>query len=201
MAREVAAREPGLIILGLHVGQDNGLDLLRDLRSHSDVPVIVLTGRRYDESDWVVGLELGADDYLIKPFSLRELLARARAKLRRLDSSRDPMRSERKRDRAKFGDWQLDRRTRRLINGGGETVALTKGEWGLLLAFLESPQRPLTRGYLLQATRIHQDLVCRAIDVQVFRLRRKLEADPSSPRLIQTERGVGYVFASPVKWL
>jgi two-component system, OmpR family, response regulator len=199
MARHFAEREPHLVILDLRLGQDDGLDLLRDIRSRSDVPVIISTGDRRDEIDRVVGLELGADDYLTKPFSLRELLARVRAVLRRWEtrfavSQRDP-----ERGRCRFGGWQLDRRTRRLTDPEGALVALTKGEYALLIAFLDAPQRPLSREHLLQATRVHEDVFDRSIDVQILRLRRKLETDPSAPRIIQTERGVGYVFALPVK--
>src|SRR6185369_3000820 len=103
--------------------------------------------------------------------------------------------------RCRFGTWQLDRRGRRLTNVAGEPVALTKGEYALLIAFLDAPQRPLSREQLLQATRVHEDVFDRSIDVQVLRLRRKLEQDPSTPRVIQTERGVGYVFAVPIERL
>ncbi len=200
MARELATHPPSLVILDLRLGQDDGLDLLRELRTRSDVPVIITTGHRRDEIDRVVGLELGADDYITKPFGLRELLARVRAVLRRRTSGPAPAQPDQGRNRAKFGNWQLDKRSRRLINAQGEPLALTKGEYTLLVAFLEAPQRPLSREHLLQATRIHEDVFDRSIDVQILRLRRKLESDPSAPRLIQTERGVGYVFALPVQW-
>jgi two-component system, OmpR family, response regulator len=187
-----------LVILDLRLGQEDGLDLLREVRSSSDVPVIIITGHRRDDIDRVVGLELGADDYLTKPFNLRELLARVRAVLRRFESGRAPMR-EPERGRWRFSGWQLDRRTRRLTDPDGAPVVLTKGEYTLLVAFLEAPQRPLSREHLLQATRVHEDVFDRSIDVQILRLRRKLERDPSAPRVIQTERGVGYVFAVPVE--
>jgi two-component system OmpR family response regulator len=147
----------------------------------------------------VVGLELGADDYLTKPFGLRELLARIRAVLRRRATGRIASQREAEQGRCRFGGWQLDRRARRLTDAGGVQVVLTKGEYALLIAFLEAPQRPLTREHLLQATRIHEDVFDRSIDVQILRLRRKLETAPSVPRIIQTERGVGYVFALPVE--
>jgi DNA-binding response OmpR family regulator len=196
-----AESEPDLVILDLRLGQDDGLDLLRDLQSRSDIPVIITTGHRRDEVDRVVGLELGADDYITKPFSLRELLARVRAVLRRRASSRTTTRRESERGCARFGAWQLDRRRRRLVNAAGTPVPLTKSEYALLVAFLEAPRRPLTREFLLQATRVHEDVFDRSVDVLVLRLRRKLETDPSAPRLIQTERGVGYIFALPVEWL
>jgi two-component system, OmpR family, response regulator len=197
MARQLADGDPSLVLLDLNLGQDSGLDLLRDIRSGSDVPVIIITGERRDEIDRVVGLELGADDYLTKPFGLRELLARVRAVLRR-ETRRAALRDQ-ARGRCRFGGWQLDRHSRRLTNPDGAPVALTKSEYAVLIAFLDAPHRPLTREHLLQATRVHEDVFDRSIDVQILRLRRKLEADPSAPRVIQTERGVGYVFALPVE--
>jgi len=203
LARHLAEDEPSLVILDLRLGQEDGLDLLRDIRARSDVPVIITTGHRRDEIDRVVGLELGADDYVTKPFSLRELLARTRAVLRRRDGGRTAAAESQAREsestRSRFAGWQVDRRTRRLTDPRGAQVALTKGEYALLIAFLDAPQRPLSREYLLQATRIHEDVFDRSIDVQVLRLRRRLEADPSAPRIILTERGVGYVFALPVE--
>ena len=191
--------EPSLIILDLRLGQDDGLDLLREIRSNSDVPVIITTGHRLDEIDRVVGLELGADDYVTKPFGLRELLARVRAVLRRHELGRLARSRETQRGGYKFGSWTLERQNRRLLTADGTQVTLTKGEYSLLVAFLEAPQRPLTREQLLQATRIHEDIFDRSIDVQVLRLRRKLETDASAPRVIQTERGVGYVFTLNVE--
>ncbi len=199
VVRQFAMDEPNVVILDLRLGQEDGLDLLREIRSRSDVPVIITTGHRRDEVDRVVGLELGADDYVTKPFGLRELLARIRAVLRRRETSRLASQREATQGRCRFGTWQLDRRARRLTNSVGEPVTLTKGEYGLLLAFLDAPQRPLSREHLLQATRVHEDVFDRSIDVQILRLRRKLEIDPSAPRIIQTERGVGYVFALPVE--
>jgi two-component system OmpR family response regulator len=188
-----------LIILDLRLGQDDGLDLLREIRSRSDVPIIITTGHRPEEIDRIVGLELGADDYIVKPFSLRELLARVRAVLRRQEIGRAARARDPERGGYRFDGWQLERRGRRLVDRNGTPVPLSKGEYGLLLALLEAPQRPLTREHLLQATRIHDDIFDRSIDVQILRLRRKLEIDPGSPRLIQTERGVGYIFALPVE--
>jgi two-component system OmpR family response regulator len=197
----LANEEPSVVILDLRLGQEDGLDLLREIRSHSDVPVIITTGHRRDEIDRVVGLELGADDYITKPFGLRELLARIRAVLRRREAGQTAVPRDQKRRRSRFGNWQLDRRSRRLGDSSGVPVSLTKGEYALLVAFLDAPQRPLSREHLLQATRIHEDVFDRSIDVQVLRLRRKLETDPSAPRVILTERGAGYVFALPVETL
>jgi DNA-binding response OmpR family regulator len=201
MAERLAENEPDLVILDLRLDQEDGLDLLRELRSHSDVPVIITTGDRRDEIDRVVGLELGADDYVTKPFSLRELLARIRAVLRRRETGRLAPPRDPARGRCRFGGWQLDRRARRLTDPNGNQVALTKGEFALLVAFVDAPQRPLTREHLLQATRVHEDVFDRSIDVQILRLRRKLEIDASAPRIIQTERGIGYVFALSVERL
>jgi two-component system OmpR family response regulator len=199
VTRHFAAADPGLVILDLRLGEEDGLDLLREIRSRSDVPVIITTGHRRDEIDRVVGLELGADDYMTKPFGLRELLARIRAVLRRREAGHVASHREAERGRCRFGGWQLDRQTRRLTDANGDLVALTKGEYALLTAFLDAPQRPLSREHLLQATRVHEDVFDRSIDVQVLRLRRKLETDSNAPRIIQTERGIGYVFALPVE--
>ena len=201
MVRLFAAGEPDLVVLDLRLDQEDGLDLLREIRTCSDVPVIITTGDRRDEIDRVVGLELGADDYVTKPFSLRELLARIRAVLRRQEAGRAASPRDAERGRYGFGGWQLDPRNRRLTDPSGTEVPLTKGEYALLTAFLDAPQRPLSREQLLQATRLHEDIFDRSIDVQILRLRRKLEADPSAPQIIRTERGVGYVFTLPVERL
>jgi DNA-binding response OmpR family regulator len=198
MARQLGGSDVNLVVLDLRLGEEDGLDLLRQIRSKSDVPVIIITGHRRDDIDRVVGLELGADDYLTKPFNLRELLARVRAVLRRFDVGRAAPRDS-ERGRFMFCGWQLDCKIRRLTDPAGAAVTLTKGEYALLLAFLNAPQRPLSREHLLQATRLHEDVFDRSIDVQILRLRRKLERDPSAPRVIQTERSVGYVFAVPVE--
>jgi len=199
MVDHLGGAEVNLVILDLRLGLEDGLDLLRKVRLSSEVPVIIITGHRLDEIDRVVGLELGADDYLTKPFNLRELLARVRAILRRFDVGRAAPPRDPERGRFRFSGWQLDRRSRQLTDPSGVPVALTKGEYAMLLAFLEAPQRPLSREQLLQATRVHEDVFDRSIDVQILRLRRKLERDPSAPRVIQTERGVGYVFAVAVE--
>jgi two-component system, OmpR family, response regulator len=197
----IARTTPDVVLLDLRLGQEDGLDLLREIREHSDIPIIIITGHRRDEIDRVVGLELGADDYVTKPFGLRELLARIRAVLRRRETGQAAGQRDTEKRRYRFGGWQLDRRQRRLTNSAGEEVALTKGEYALLIAFLESPRRPLSREQLLQATRVHEDVFDRSIDVQVLRLRRKLENDPSTPSIIRTERGIGYVFSLPVEQL
>jgi DNA-binding response OmpR family regulator len=197
----LARSQADLVVLDLRLGQDDGLDLLREIRAHSDVPVIITTGHHRDEVDRVVGLELGADDYITKPFGLRELLARIRAVLRRRDAGQAVAQRGLEKGRCQFGGWQLDRRNRRLTNTNDEPIALTKGEYALLIAFLDAPQRVLSREHLLQATRIHEDVFDRSIDVQVLRLRRKLKTYPSAPPVIRTERGVGYIFSLFVEQL
>ncbi|WP_338664103.1 response regulator [Pararoseomonas sp. SCSIO 73927] len=195
LERELARDDLALVVLDLRLGARSGLDLLREIRAGSDLPVIIVTGERRDEVDRVIGLELGADDYITKPFSPRELLARIRAVLRRQAVQPKPRREAL---RHRFEGWALDRRLRRLTAPDGTEARLTKGEFALLCAFLDAPGRPLSREHLLQATRMHEDVFDRSIDVQVLRLRRKLDAGrPVS--MIRTERGVGYVFDVPVE--
>jgi two-component system, OmpR family, response regulator len=189
-----------LVILDLARNQEDGLDMLREIRSRSNLPVIVADGRSCGEIDRVVALALGADDYLTKPLCLHELLAHIHAILQRQNDRRStPQITEH--GGCRFGGWQLDRQTQRLIDPQGASVTLTKGEYALLDALLQAPQQPLTREQLLQVTRLHEDVFDRSIDVQILRLRRKLETDPSVPHVIRTTRGVGYVFALPVEAL
>ena len=188
---------PRLIILDQPLGLNDGLDGLRSIRSKSDIPVI-MTSDRSDEMDRIISLELGADDYIVRR-SPRELLARARAILRRREMARAARTRDPEGGGYRFNGWRLERRGRRLVDANGIPVSLSKGEYALLLAFLAEPQRPLSREHLLQTTRIHEDTFDRSIDMQVSRLRRKLEVDPSAPRVIRTERGIGYIFALPVK--
>jgi len=193
-----AGREPDLVILDLHLGEDDGLDLLRDLRIRSIVPVLIVTGHRLDELDRVFGLEVGADDYITKPFGLRELLARARAMLRR--RSMDSIQPARREERTySFAGWHFFQRQRTLQSPSGQTVPLTKAEFALLSAFVTLPQQPLSREHLLQATRVNENMFDRSIDVQILRLRRKLEHDSCAPCLIRTKRGSGYVFDAEVR--
>ncbi|MEJ0093994.1 MAG: response regulator [Methylocella sp.] len=201
MVRQFARKEPSLVILNLVLGREDGLELLREIKSNSKIPVIIVTGQRSSAIDPAVGLELGADDYLTKPFSLRELLARIRAVLRRGPIEQTTPDEDRARGRCRFCGWRLDLRTRQLVDPNDVPVSLTKAEYSLLDAFLHAPQRPLSREYLLHATRMHDDVFDRTIDVRVQRLRRKLEIDPSSPAVIQTQRGVGSVFTPEVEWL
>ncbi len=173
-----------LVVLDLRLAGEDGMVLARKLREESAIPIIMLTGVR-DEADRVMGLELGADDYLTKPFSPRELLARIRTVLRRTKGA------------------ALTERTRRLAKQqAGQRIELTNGEFNLLAALLAAPQRILTRDQLLESSRVYDNEVYdRSIDVQILRLRRKIEIDPSQPQFILTERGVGYLFNSPVEIL
>jgi DNA-binding response OmpR family regulator len=143
-------------------------------------------------------LELGADDYLTKPFSPRELLARIRAVLRRAQAGRAERRNTELRA-YRFAGWELRTGTRRLISPEGKDVTLTSGEFSLLVAFLKAPRQVLSRDRLLEATRLYDDVYDRSIDVQILRLRRKIERDPAEPSLIRTERGAGYYFDCEVE--
>jgi two-component system, OmpR family, response regulator len=187
---------PSLIIMDQPFGLDDGLNRLRSIRSKSDIPVII-TSQRADDVDPIVNLELGADDFIVRP-SPRELLARTRAILRRRQTPPAQSR-EREGGGYRFNGWRLEIRSRRLVGPDEKSVPLSKGEYALLLAFLEKPGRSLAREQLLRATRVHEDIFDRSIDVQVLRLRRKLETDPKSVGMIRTERGIGYVFALPVE--
>jgi two-component system OmpR family response regulator len=201
MLRQFAAGKPSLVVLDLCLGQDDGLDLLRDIRSRSDVPVIITTGHRRDEIDVVLGLEFGADDYLAKPFGLRVLLARIRAVLRRREAKQVSAGRGAEHGRYRFVGWEFDRRTWRLTDPERRPVTLTKGGFALLTAFIDAPHRPLSREHLVRTSRVHDDVFDRSIDVQVLRLRRRLEIDPSSPQIIRTVRGLGYIFTPPVERL
>jgi two-component system, OmpR family, response regulator len=202
MARLLENGAVDLIILDLKLGQDDGLELLRRLGNQSEIPVIIITGHRREEADRVVGLELGADDYVTKPFGLRELLARIRAVLRRAEAVGHRPRRQPGRTRYRFARWEFNVESRRLTSPDGDDVPLTTGEIGLLTALLQSPQRVLSREQLLAASKGHDgDVFDRSIDVQILRLRRKLEADPSTPKLIKTERGAGYVLTTAVETL
>ncbi|MGH3261422.1 MAG: response regulator [Trebonia sp.] len=187
-----------LVVLDLMLPGESGLDLARWLRGQADVPIIMLTAMG-EETDRIIGLELGADDYLAKPFNPRELLARVRAVLRRSgdrsDGASDPAART-----LRFCGWTLETGRRRLLNPDGAEVTLTGGEYDLLLAMLERPNRVLTRDMLLDLLRGRQaGPFDRAIDVAVSRLRRKLEDTGRSAQLIKTVRGGGYVLASTVE--
>jgi len=188
-----------LVIVDLKLKGEDGMQIARNLRAESDIPIIILTGRR-DEADRVMGLELVADDYLTKPFSPRELLARIRAVLRRT-RARETVADGLSKIRAyRFAGWELNVRLRRLKSPDGETIPTTNSEFNLLVAFLAAPRRVLSREQLLELSRLHDDEVYdRSVDVQVGRLRRKIEPKGTGTQLIRTERGAGYVFTASVE--
>ena len=201
MSRILADEVIDLVILDLRLAGEDGMTIARTVRVQSAIPIIMLTGVR-DEADRVMGLELGADDYLTKPFSPRELLARIRTVLRRTKSTAVAQAQRREVRAYRFADFELNLRTRRLRQRDTQNIELTNGEFNLLAALLAAPERILTRDQLLDASRVYDNEVYdRSIDVQVLRLRRKIEADPSQPQFIVTERGVGYIFKSPVEIL
>jgi two-component system OmpR family response regulator len=197
MRKVLADRRIDLVLLDLMLPGEDGLSLCRAIRAESNLPIVMLTAKG-DEVDRVIGLEMGADDYLPKPFGSRELIARIRAVLRRsqLDASID----DRSRPKLyRFDRWTLDPGTRDLLRDDGVTVPLSTGEFDLLMAFVERPQRVLSRDQLLDLARGRVSAgFDRSIDTQVSRLRRKLELDPGEPKIIKTVWGGGYVFTPAV---
>jgi len=188
-----------LVVLDWRLPGEDGMEIARQLRAESQVPIIMLTGRK-EEADRVMGLELGADDYLTKPFSPRELLAHIRALLRRARAQETIADGLQKIRAYRFAGFELNVRLRRLAAPDSTDVALTNSEFNLLAAFLASPQRVLSRDKLLGLSRLHNDEVYdRSIDVLVGRLRRKIQPDSSLEELIRTERGAGYAFTAPVE--
>lgn len=210
MLARFAEEDIDLIVLDLNLPDNDGLGLARTLREGSSyVPIIMVTGQG-DEVDRIIGLEMGADDYVAKPFSPRELLARIKAVLRRvrLPAELSARQAETSPDngedvaRVSFAGWTLNLDSRQLQSPDLEDVSLTNGEFSLLAAFVSRPGRVLTRVQLLEMSRIHDDEVYdRSIDVQILRLRRKLEVNPKDPQIIRTERGAGYIFAVTVEKL
>ena len=200
--RRIMAQGPvDLVILDLMLPGEDGLTLARMLREESNVGIIILTGRG-ETVDRIIGLEMGADDYLPKPFHLRELLARVKSVLRRA-SDRAAAREKpgSGRPKASFAGWRLDLSTRELMSPAGEEVRLTTGEFELLAAFVNNANQVLSRDRLLDLARNREaGPFDRTIDVQVGRLRRKLETDPENPAIIKTVRGAGYIFTAPVEF-
>ena len=186
-----------LIVLDLMLPGEDGLSICRRLRVSTRIPILMLTAVAED-TDRIIGLEIGADDYLTKPFNPRELLARIRAVLRRAEgqgSAADPVEGV-----LTFSGWKLDPARRELRDPDGVLVELTAGEFGLLTALVERPRRVLSRDRLLDLTRSRDaQPFDRSIDVQVSRLRRKIETDPKNPEMIKTVRAGGYIFTLPVE--
>jgi len=196
--RTVLAHEVvDLLVLDLSLREEDGMALASGLREESAIPIIMLTGRR-GEADRVMGLELAADDYLTKPFSPRELLARIRAVLRRRQPEIQQGRPQGVRA-YRFDGWELNLNTRRLRAPAGHLVGLSNGEFSLLVVLLGAANRVLTREQLLDMSRLHSDDVHnRSVNTQILRLRRKLESGPLKPHYICTKRGAGYVFSARV---
>jgi two-component system OmpR family response regulator len=197
MRRVLGQHHVDLVILDLMLPGEDGLTLARSLRNESGIGIIILTGRG-ETVDRIIGLEMGADDYLPKPFHLRELLARVKSVLRRVQSRvgepGQPVRTN-----ARFAGWSLDLSSRELLSPAGQQVRLTTGEFDLLAAFVNNPNQVLSRDRLLDLARNREaGPFDRTIDVQVGRLRRKLEDDPQNPSLIKTVRGSGYIFTPTV---
>lgn len=205
MHAALARQAYALILLDLRLQSEDGLTLARELRQHSAIPIIMVSGAS-DETDRVLLLELAADDFLVKPFSPRELIARVRAVLRRyaVETGAPPSNAPRppkasSRDQIRFGTWVLDLAERELVHQDGSPCPLTQAEYRLLEAFVRQPQRVWTRDQLLEQTRsLETEVFDRTIDVLILRLRRKIEPNPKHPQYICTERGIGYVFAAPV---
>src|SRR5262245_6296616 len=199
IAEVMASETIDLLVLDWRLPGEDGMEIARRLRAESHVPIIMLTGRK-DEADRVMGLELAADDYLTKPFSPRELLARIRALLRRARAQQSVADGLQKLRAYRFAGFALNVRLRPLTAPGGRNVPLTNSEFNLLAAFLAAPKRVLSRDQLLGLSRLHNDEVYdRSVDVQIGRLRRKIQPEQDSPELIRTERGAGYIFVAPVE--
>jgi DNA-binding response OmpR family regulator len=199
IARYLRCKQLSFLAVNAQLGAISGLDILRRVRAESHLPVIVYSDNPGDHVHRIVGLELGADDVMTGPLNLHELSARTRAVLRRQELGRlivQPTRGG-----YWFKGWELRHATRTLTTPHGEPVSLTRKEYVLLTALLEAPGRPLSRVHLMRATRAHEDIFDRSVDVQVLRLRRKLEIHPSGRGLIKTERGFGYTLDAVVETL
>ena len=202
MDRALKEQVIDLVLLDLRLDGEDGMQLARQLREETDLPLIIVTSK-LDEADRVMGLEIAADDYVTKPFSSRELLARVRAVLRRYRARRPGTTVVRhaKRRAYRFAGWELNVLARSLTDPHGRPVVLSNGEFNLLLALCDAPQRVLSRDQLLDLSGLHGDEIYdRSIDVQIFRLRRKIGGD-GSQKFIRTRRGAGYVFATQVEVL
>jgi two-component system OmpR family response regulator len=198
MRKVMADARIDLIVLDLMLPGEDGLSLCRWLRADTTIPIIMLTAKG-DEVDRVIGLEMGADDYLPKPFGSRELIARIRSVLRRAREAPEAVEPRHKPKRFRFDRWTLDTDTRELLRDDGVGVSLSTGEYDLLLALVERPQRVLSREQLLDLSRGRSATAFdRSVDTQVSRLRKKIERDPGEPRIIKTVWGGGYMLTSPV---
>jgi len=198
MRKILETSQPDLIILDINMPGTDGLTLCRELRAHSKLPIIMLTARG-EAVDRIVGLEMGADDYLTKPFEPRELLARIRSVLRRTEAL-PPNLEQAPADKYVFANWQLDVTARQLVDDAGVVVSLSSAEFRLLKAFVEYPNRPLSRDQILSLTSGRDiEPFDRSVDIQVSRLRQKLGDEARAPQLIKTVRNEGYMLAVPVR--
>jgi two-component system, OmpR family, response regulator len=202
MAQALARHAIDLVVLDLRLATEDGMELARKLREEGATPIIIVSGRQ-DEADRVMCLELGADDFVTKPFSPRELLARIRAVLRGYQIAHEVLGGPGEKRRAyRFAGWELNLGSRRLTSPDGRRVEITSGLFNLLQAFCAAPQRLLTREQLLDLSRLNgAEVFDRSIDGQILQLRRKIEPDPARPQYITTERGAGYVFSVTVEVL
>lgn len=191
LTNHLAGEVPDLLIVDMNLGDEDGIDIVRSVSERRSLPIIAISGERLDESTRVQALEIGAHDYIAKPFSLREMLARIRAALR----IQSPRSSGGPAKIFTFNTLRLSTRNRRLHDASGHEIKLTSGEFNLLVGFLNHPHRVLSREQLLLETRVHdQEIFDRSLDVLVLRLRRKLARQGADHSYIRTERGVGYVF-------
>ena len=200
MRHYLAKQSVDLIILDIMMPGDDGLTICRQLRANSSIPIIMLTAIS-EEIERILGLEMGADDYLSKPFNPRELLARVKAILRRSQNPQEAALNAEKSEHIvyQFAEWTLDQAERRLASPDGLDITLSTGEFELLLAFVQRPQQVLSRDTLLDLTKNRPaGPFDRSIDIQISRLRHKIEQDHKSPQIIKTVRGGGYVLATRV---
>ncbi|MFB9951851.1 response regulator [Rhizobium puerariae] len=194
LKRRLITQKPDLLLVDMNLGNEDGMDIVRALTEQGDVPIIIMSGDRLKEGDKVEGLELGARDYIAKPFSLREMLARVRSALRSA-----PQRNTASLKIYQFDGWRLNMRNRRLCDPSGNELKLTTSELNLLVALLEAPGQVLSREQLLRATRVHdQEIFDRSVDVTILRLRRKLSRSGEGRDYIRTQRGAGYFIDCPV---
>ena len=195
---EILRRDPAdLVLLDLHLPDDNGIELTRKLKAKNNTGIIIVTAYG-DSEDRVLGLESGADDYIVKPFNFRELLARVNSLLRRMQSTGFQPDSKSGTNTVQIGNWTFDRHANCLTKVDGTTVTLSTGESDLLVTLLANANQPTSRSKLMRATNYREwGPADRSIDVKIARLRSKIEADPSNPQLIKTVRSIGYILIVP----